>query len=95
LEKLVSARPEKIAKVAALMGEMVEGVSTADSAEMAVEAIRRHMGVLKVPARLKEFNLSLDRLVSVAEAAHNLEFVAYSPWTIAAEDAFDLLKQAF
>lgn len=95
LEKLVSARPEKIAKVAALMGEAVEGASTADSAEMAVEAIRRYMGVLKVPARLKEFNLSLDRLIPVAEAAHNLEFVAYSPWTIAAEDAFDLLKQAF
>jgi alcohol dehydrogenase len=95
LEKLMTARPEKIAKVAALMGESVEGVSTAESAEMAVEAVRRHMGVLKVPARLKEFDLSLDRLVPVAEAAHNLEFVAYSPWTIAAEDAFDLLKQAF
>jgi alcohol dehydrogenase len=95
LEKLVSARPEKIAKIAALMGEVVESASTAESAEMAVEAIRHHMGVLKVPARLKELNLSLDRLVPVADTAHNLEFVAYSPWTIAAEDAFDLLKQAF
>jgi alcohol dehydrogenase len=95
MEKLVAARPEKIAKVAALMGEVVEGASVADSAEMAVEAIRRHMGVFKVPARLKEFDLSLDRLVSTAEAAHNLEFVAFSPWTIASEDAFDLLKQAF
>jgi alcohol dehydrogenase len=95
LEKLAAARPEKIAKVAALMGESVDGVSTAESAELAVEAIRRHMGVLKVPARLKEFDLSLDRLIPVAETAHNLEFVAYSPWTIAAEDAFDLLKQAF
>jgi alcohol dehydrogenase len=95
LEKLVTARPEKIAKVATLIGEPTEGASTAESAAMAVDTIRRRMGILKVPARLKEFNLSLDRLVPVAESARNLEFVAFSPWTVAAEDAYDLLKQAF
>ncbi|AEF82923.1 iron-containing alcohol dehydrogenase [Leadbettera azotonutricia] len=95
LERLVTARPEKMAKVAALLGEPVEGASVADSANMAVDSIRRRMGVLKVPARLKEFNLSLDKLAPVAEAARNLEFVAFSPWTVASEDAFDILKQAF
>jgi alcohol dehydrogenase len=95
LEKLVTARPEKMAKVAALLGEPVEGASVADSANMAVDSIRRRMGVLKMPARLKEFNLSLDKLVPVAEAARNLEFVAFSPWTVASEDAFDILKQAY
>jgi alcohol dehydrogenase len=53
------------------------------------------MGQLEVPARLKDFNLSLDRLVQVAESARGLEFVAFSPWTVASEDAYDLLKQAF
>ncbi|MDR1278322.1 MAG: iron-containing alcohol dehydrogenase [Treponema sp.] len=95
LERLISARPEKLAKVSAIMGEPVEGASVSDSANMAVDTIRRRMGALKIPARLKEFNLSLDRLVSVAEAARNLEFVAFSPWTVSAEDAFDILKQAF
>jgi alcohol dehydrogenase len=95
LERLVTARPEKLAKVAALMGEPVEGASVADSANMAVDTIRRRMGALKVPARLKEFNLSLDRLVAVAEAARNLEFVSFSPWTVSSEDAFDILKQAY
>ncbi|MCL2129241.1 MAG: iron-containing alcohol dehydrogenase, partial [Treponema sp.] len=95
MEKLVSARPQKMAKVSTLMGEIVEGVSTADAANMAVELVRRRMGQLMVPARLKDFNLSLDRLVPVAEAARNLEFVSLSPWTVASEDAYDLLKQAF
>jgi alcohol dehydrogenase class IV len=95
LEKLVTARPEKMAKIAALMNEPVEGASVADSANMTVDAIRRRMGILKVPARLKEFSLSLDRLVQVAESARNLEFVAFSPWTVASEDAFDILKQAY
>ena len=95
MERLVTARPEKMAKVAALMGEFVEGASTAEAANMAVETVRRRMGQLQVPARLKDLNLSLDRLVSVAEAARNLEFVAFSPWTVASEDAYDLLKQSF
>jgi alcohol dehydrogenase len=95
LERLVTARPEKLAKIASLMGELVEGVSVSEAANMAVDIIRRRMGALKVPARLKEFNLSLDRLVPVAEAARNLEFVSFSPWTVSAEDAFDILKQAY
>jgi alcohol dehydrogenase len=95
MEKLVAARPEKMAKAAALMGESVENTPTAEAANMAVDVVRRRMGQLSVPARLKDFNLSLDRLVPTVEAARNLEFVASSPWTVASEDAYDLLKQAF
>lgn len=95
MERLVHARPEKLAKVAALIGEPVEGSSTAEAAAMAVGGIRRRMGLLKVPARLKEFDLSLDRLVPVAEVARNLEFVACSPRPISTEDAYDILKQAY
>ncbi|MDR2701032.1 MAG: iron-containing alcohol dehydrogenase [Spirochaetaceae bacterium] len=95
LEKLVAARPEKLAKIAALMGEPTMGAPVGESANMTIDAIRRRMGILKVPARLKDYNLSLDRLVPTAEAARNLEFVAFSPWTVSVEDAYDLLKQAF
>ena len=95
LERLVSARPEKLAKIATLMGEPTMGAPVGESANMAVDSIRRRIGILKVPARLKEYNLSLDRLVPTAEAARNLEFVAFSPWTVSADDAYDLLKQAF
>jgi len=95
MERLVAARPEKMARVASIMGEVLDGVSMADAANMAIDLVRRKMGQLSVPARLKDFKLSLDRLVSTAEAARNLEFVAFSPWTVTAEDAYDLLKQAF
>ena len=95
LERLVSARPEKLAKIAALMGEPTMGAPVGESASMAVDSIRRRMGILKVPARFKDYNLSLDRLVPTAETARNLEFVAFSPWTVSSDDAYDLLKQAF
>jgi alcohol dehydrogenase len=95
LEKLVAARPEKLAKVATLMGEPTVGTQIGEAANLAVDAIRRRMGILQVPARLKDYGLLLDKLVPAAEAARNLEFVAYSPWTVSTEDAYDLLKQAF
>jgi len=95
MEKLVASRPEKMARAISLMGETTESVSTSEAANMAVDTIRSRMGQLKVPARLKDFNLSLDRLVPAAEAARDMEFVAASPWTVTSEDAYDLLKQAF
>jgi alcohol dehydrogenase len=95
MEKLISARPEKMAKAAVLMGEKAEGVAIGEAANMAVGVIRRRMGQLGAPARLRDFNLSLDRMVPAAEAARNLEFVANSSWTVASEDAYDILKQAF
>jgi alcohol dehydrogenase len=95
LEKLAAARPDRMAKIAALMDEPVEGSSVAEAAAMVPETIRHYMGLLQVPARLKEFNLSLDRLIPAAESARDLEFVSYSPWTVASENAFDILKQAF
>jgi alcohol dehydrogenase len=95
LEKLVAARPEKLAKIAGLMGEPTVGAPVGEAANMAVEAIRRRMGILQVPARFKDYNLELDRLVPVVDAARELEFVSFSPWTVSAEDAYDLLKQAY
>jgi alcohol dehydrogenase class IV len=53
------------------------------------------MDALKIPRRLQELNISPDRLAAATEAARNLAFVSFSPWTIATEDAFDLLKGAF
>jgi alcohol dehydrogenase len=95
MERLIASRPEKMAKAASLMGEYIDGSSTADAANMAVDIVRRSMGQLQVPSRLKDFDLSLDRLVPAAESARDLEFVSFSPWTVSQEDAYDLLKQAY
>lgn len=95
MEFTAKARVERLARVAAIMGEAVEGVGVGAAGAMAVDGIRRRMGLLKVPARLKDFGLALDRLVPVAECARDLEFVSFSPRPVSAEDAYDLLKQAY
>lgn len=95
MEFYSQARVEKLSRIAALIGEAVEGASSSAAAAMAVDAIRRRMGLLKVPARLKDFGLALDRLVPIAEGAKDLEFVAFCPRAVSSEDAYDLLKQAY
>ncbi|GHU13568.1 hypothetical protein FACS1894161_3660 [Spirochaetia bacterium] len=95
LEKLVAARPERLARAALLMGEAAQGDPVSEAANKTVQAVRRCQKTLETPAHLKDYNLTLDRLVPVAETAHNLEFVSFSPWTVSTEDAYELLKQGF
>jgi alcohol dehydrogenase len=95
IERLISVRPEKIAKVAALLGEPTEGLSVADSAHALLSAMKTRIAERTESTKLKDCKLVLDRLVPVAESARNLEFIAYSPWTITSESVFELLKAVF
>jgi alcohol dehydrogenase len=91
-ERLVNARPEKMARVASLLGAG-KAATPADAAKTAVEAIRRSMSALNVQGDLKEHNISLDRLTAAAGAVRNLELTANSPWTVSEEEVFNILKQ--
>ncbi|MDR1400223.1 MAG: iron-containing alcohol dehydrogenase [Treponema sp.] len=95
LEKLISVRPEKVAKAAALLGVATDGLSVAEAANAGLTAIRARLMECGLSSRLQEFGLILDRLIPIAEVARDLEFIAYSPWTVTAEEAFELVKRAF
>jgi alcohol dehydrogenase len=91
-ERLVSARPEKMARVASFLGA-AKAASPADAANAAVETIIRSMTALNVKADLKEYSISLDKMTAAAEAARNLEITANSPWTVSEDEVFKILKQ--
>jgi len=93
-QRLVSSRPEKMARLASLLGAP-KAATVADTANAAPDAIRRSMTALNVPFSLKEHNISLDRLTAAAEAARNLDFVASSPWVVSEEEVFNILKELF
>jgi len=92
VQRLVTARPEKIARVASFLGT-TKAASVAESAASAVEGIRRLMTTLNVPADLKQYNISLDRLTAAAESARSLDFVANSPWPVSEDEVFKILKE--
>jgi len=91
-QRLISARPEKMARLASLLGAP-KAATVADTAKSAADVIRRNMETLNVPSALKEYNISLDRITAAAETARNLDFIANSPWPVSEEDVFNILKE--
>ncbi len=95
MEHLLTAVPEKLARIASLLGEAVEGAGLSDQAALSVEAIRRWIGLLAVPARLKDFGLKIDTLTGLVENAKSMGFVSFSPRPVSSDDVFNFLKQAY
>ncbi|MDR2543218.1 MAG: iron-containing alcohol dehydrogenase [Treponema sp.] len=93
-QRLVNARPEKMARLAAHLGAP-KAAAVADTAQSSVDALRRCLETLKLPATLKEFNIPLDRMTAAAEAARSLDFISNSPWPVSEEDVFNVLKEVF
>ena len=63
-EKLVSARPEKMARIASFLGNTGKPASVAEAANSAVSGIRRCMEALGLQSDLKAFNIPLDRVAA-------------------------------
>jgi alcohol dehydrogenase len=84
---------------ASAAGELAEAVSaggaSAGGAHRAVEAVRRILGSLGLPTRLRDFDLNLDDLVEAASAARAFDLMNYLPRAISAEDLYELLKSAY
>jgi alcohol dehydrogenase len=93
MEKLAGARPEKVARVASFLGAAAKGAGAAEAANSAASNIRRSMEAFKLPADLKTFNIPLDRVTAAVEAGRNLEFISNSPWTVSAEEVFEIMRQ--
>lgn len=91
-DKLINARPEKMARIASFLGN-AKAATVAETAASVVDGIKRSMTALKIQPDLKKFNIPLDKATTAVEEARNLEFVANSPWIVSEEAAFELIKQ--
>jgi alcohol dehydrogenase class IV len=95
MEAASKSRLEKVAALAALFGEEVTDLTLQECAAKSVEWLRTRLGLLKVPSRLKDFDLVLDRLVESARDARELDFMNYLPRAASVDDVFDFVKTAF
>jgi alcohol dehydrogenase len=95
MENAAKSRLEKVAALASLFGEDVSEAAPQEAAAKAVEWLRTRLGLLKVPSRLKDFDLVLDRLVESARDARELDFMNYLPRAASVDDVFDFIKTAF
>ncbi len=95
LESLSRSRPEKIASLAPLFCEVDPDEGAAGAAARAVESMRTRLGLLKIPSRLKDFDLALERLVETAESARRFDFMNFLPRTMTVDDVFDFIKTVY
>ncbi|MBN1241686.1 MAG: iron-containing alcohol dehydrogenase [Spirochaetales bacterium] len=95
LENAARGRLEKVAALASAFGDCDAEAPAAERADAAVEGLRMRLGKLKIPSRLKDFDLQLDRLVETAANARALDFVNYLPRLVSTDDVFDFIKAAY
>ena len=95
LDTTVLARPDKLKRVAHALGEEVRELKPADAAYQASAAVRRLIGLLELPGRLREMDLAIDDLVDVAEIAAAMDMSASAPVPHTTSDLYDLIKLAF
>jgi alcohol dehydrogenase len=103
LEAAAKSRLEKVAVLSRLFdaeryaAEERDGqrLSSQESAARAAEWLRTRLGLLRIPSRLKDFDLSLDRLVESARDARELDFMNYLPRAASVDDVFDFVKTAY
>jgi alcohol dehydrogenase len=86
---------EKLKRVAGLLGEDVGEAAPVEGAGRAVEAVRRIIGSLGLPNRLRDFDLNLDDMVDIASIARNFDMMNYLPRSISAEDLYELVKSSY
>ena len=89
-----SARPEKIARLAPLLGEYVEGLSVVDAASQVIDSVRHHIGIEGMPMRLRELGVTEDDLPGIVDIAADFEMNRYLPVPLAREDYQEILSTA-
>jgi alcohol dehydrogenase class IV len=67
--------PERYARVAMLMGKEIEGLSTLDAAEMAVEGVEEILDAVEVSYRLRDYGASEEDLPRLTE--ETMEMAAF------------------
>ena len=95
LELYVGVAAEKLTVLAGYLGEQVEASTPVEGAGRAVAAVRRILGSLGLPTRLRDFDLNLDDMVDVAGTARSFDLMNYLPRAVSTEDLYELLKLAY
>jgi alcohol dehydrogenase class IV len=90
------ARLEKFGQVAQAMGEKVEGLSTVEAGEKAVEAISRLSADIGIPGRLSEVKVKEEGIPQLAEDTMNMKrAMGANPRVAKQEEVEKLFRETF
>jgi alcohol dehydrogenase class IV len=90
------ARIKQFARIAALLGEDVSGLSPEAAAERAVAAVNRLKGAIGIPARLRDLGVTHEQIPVFAEKAFAVKrILRVNPRPVTARDLESILESAF
>ena len=95
LELHVPHRAEKLTDISAALGEQVDGIMPEEDAQRSVRAVRRMLGMIELPARLRDLDLSMDDMLELSEFVADTEMAHKAAITFSAERVEQLMKSAF
>lgn len=89
------ANPAKFARVAAAMGEAVQGVPQLHAARQALDAIRALCADLDIPPRLRDAGVQEERLDEMAELCVSANYNRWNPRDTSLRDFQRLFREAY
>lgn len=95
MDVLVSRETERAARVAAAMGEPVGRIIAAEDAPRASRAIRKLVGQLDLPPRLRDLDVTLDELSHCAEEVADLPLLNNVPGGASLAELQQLVSAAY
>lgn len=91
----VPAKPERYARIAAILGADVTGRTEAEAGELAVAALRALCADLGIPSRLREVGVTEAALDEMARRSFAADYNRWNPRHTSEEDFRALFRSAF
>ncbi|QCO16590.1 iron-containing alcohol dehydrogenase (plasmid) [Azospirillum brasilense] len=89
------AKPERMARVAGILGMDTAGLSQERAAEVAVDGLRTLCADLGIPPRLRDVGVTEDRLDEMARRSYAADYNRWNPRHTSEPDFQDLFRAAF
>lgn len=89
-----SARIEKIARILKVVSDDTE-LDREEIVKAFTDNIRQRIAKAKLPARLKDIQLSIEKLSLAVEDVNQIDIVNKLPRSMTTDDIFDFIKQAY
>ncbi len=86
---------EKYSDIAKAMGVCIEGLTSEQAAQAAVDAVKALAVKVGIPEKLRDLNVKEEDLERLAQSAFNDVCTPGNPRTVTLEDALELYKKAF
>ncbi len=95
IEDCAKFKSNRIETLGKKFGIIPTDVYREDACKAFAESVRQELAKANLPTRLKDLNLSIEQLATIAEDSSQLEIANTLPRSMSADDIFNMLKQAY